>query len=232
MKIRNFVFMLVSAAMVFSSCNKIPANAELKTEIDSVSYWIGLVFANNLKEDGFEIPNSDVIARAFDEVFNEEELLFEPHIAQDLLMQYYQKIQESKLLEEYQGNKYAGELFLEENQTKEGVVTLPSGLQYKILVDGDGPKPALTDVVRVHYKGSFIDGNVFESSFEGDPVIFGVNGVITGWTEALQLMTVGSKWELYIPQDLAYGTQFRPGSPIQPFSALIFEVELIAIEEQ
>jgi len=232
MKIRNFVLLMVAAAMIFSSCNKIPTNAELKTEIDSVSYWIGIVFANNLKEDGFETFNSAVIGRAFDEVFAEEELLFEPHVAQDLFMQYYQNIQQSKLLEEYQDNKYAGELFLEENKSKEGVVMLPSGLQYKVLAEGDGPKPQLTDVIRVHYKGSLIDGSVFESSYDGDPVIFGVNGVITGWTEALQLMNVGSKWKLFIPQELAYGTQFRPGNPIDPFSALVFEVELLGIEEQ
>lgn len=232
MKIRNFVFVMVAAAMVFSSCNKMPTNAELKTEIDSVSYWIGIVFANNLKEDGFETFNSAVISRAFEEVFAEEELLFEPHVAQDLFMQYYQNIQQSKLLEEYQDNKYAGDLFLEENKSKEGVVTLTSGLQYKVLAEGDGPKPQLTDVIKVHYKGSLIDGSVFESSYDGDPVIFGVNGVITGWTEALQLMNVGSKWELYIPQDLAYGTQFRPGSPIKPFSTLVFEIELLGIEEQ
>jgi len=204
----------------------------LKTDVDSVSYWIGVVFANNIKGDGFEKPNSALIARAFDEVFNEEELLFEPQLAQNLLMQHYQKLQESKLLEEYQDNKYAGELFLEENKNKEGVITLPSGLQYKVLVEGDGPKPLATDVVHVHYKGSLIDGSVFEDSNDGEPAIFKVNGVISGWTEALLLMNIGSKWELYIPQELGYGTQFRPGSPIEPFSTLVFEVELLKIEEQ
>jgi FKBP-type peptidyl-prolyl cis-trans isomerase FklB len=232
MKLRNLLILLAAASLVFTSCNQVPANAELKTEIDSVSYWMGIVFANNVKDDGFEKPNSAVIARAFDEVFGEEELLFEPHIAQGFLMQYYQELQEVKLLEEHKDNKYAGELFLEENKDKEGVVTLSSGLQYKVLKEGDGPKPALTDMVRVHYKGSLIDGSVFENSFDGDPVIFKVNGVIPGWTEALQLMNTGSKWEIYIPQELGYGTQFRPGSPIAPFSALIFEVELLGIEEQ
>lgn len=232
MKLRNFLILLVTATIVFSSCNKIPANADLKTEVDSISYWIGVVFADNLKNDGFIKPNSALIARAFDEVFSGEELLFEPHIAQNLLMQHYQKLQEAQLLEEYQDNKYAGELFLEENKDKEGVVTLPSGLQYKVLVNGDGPKPELTDVIRVHYKGSLITGSEFESSYDGEPVIFKVNGVIPGWTEALLLMNTGSKWELYIPQELGYGTQYRPGSPIEPFSTLVFEVELLAIEEQ
>jgi FKBP-type peptidyl-prolyl cis-trans isomerase FklB len=200
MKLRNFLLLMVAATLVFSSCNKIPTNAELNTEIDSVSYWIGIIFANNIKDDGFDKPNSAVIARAFDEVFSEKELLFEPHVAQSYLMQHYQKRQEAKLLEEHQDNKYAGELYLDENKDKEGVVTLPSGLQYKILAEGDGPQPELTDIVKVHYKGSLIDGTVFENSFEGEPVIFKVNGVIAGWTEALQLMNTGSKWEIYIPQ--------------------------------
>ncbi len=174
----------------------------------------------------------DAITRAFDEVFSEKESLFEPHVAENLLRQYYQKIQETQLLEQFQDNKYEGELFLEENKTKEGVVTLPSGLQYKILKEGDGPKPELTDIVSVHYKGSFVNGSVFEDSNDGDPAIFGVNRVIPGWTEALQLMNVGSKWKLFVPQELAYGANVRPGSPIHPFSALVFEVELLGIEER
>lgn len=232
MKINHLILLTVAAAIIFSSCNKVAPDAELKTKNDSVSYWIGLVFANNLKKDGFESPNLDVVIRAFDEVFSEEESLFEPHIAESNLREYYQKLQEERLLAQYQDNKYEGELFLEENNAKEGVITLPSGLQYKVLKEGSGPKPQLTDIVRVHYKGSFIDGSVFEDSYDGDPAIFGVNRVIPGWTEALQLMTVGSKWKLFIPQELAYGASLRPGSPIQPFSTLVFEVELLGIEEQ
>ncbi len=232
MRISNFSFVLAAAAIILSSCNKVSSDAELRTENDSVSYWIGLVFANNLKSDGFETPNVDVISRAFDEVFAEEETLFEPHIAQNLLREYYQKLQETQLLEEFQDNKDAGELFLEGNKSKEGVVTLPSGLQYIVLEEGDGPKPEVTDIVRVHYIGSLIDGSVFEDSHEGDPAVFGVNRVIPGWTEVLQLMNVGSKWKVFIPQELAYGANVRTGSPIQPFSALIFEIELLGIEEQ
>ncbi len=232
MKISNLLFAMAATAILFSSCNKTSFNAELVTKNDSVSYWIGLVFANNLKNDGFEAPNLDVISRAFDEVFSEQETLLEPHVAQNLLREYYQKLQEEQLLEEFQSNKYEGELFLEENKSKEGVVTLPSGLQYIVLEEGEGAKPELTDIVRVHYKGSLIDGSVFEDSHDGDPAIFGVNRVIPGWTEALQLMSVGSKWKIFIPQELAYGTNVRPGSPIQPFSALIFEIELLGIEEQ
>jgi len=126
--------------------------------------------------------------------------------------------------------KPEGEAFLKQNGTKPGVVTRPSGLQYKILTDGKGPSPKATDSVTVHYEGQLVDGNVFDSSIKrGEPASFGVSQVIRGWTEALQLMKVGSKWEVYIPADLAYGAEARPGSPIPPNSALIFNVELLGI---
>lgn len=230
MQIRILIIGIAVALTGFSSCNQGSSNAELLTESDSVSYWMGVVLGNNLKQDGFDTVNPQVLARAFGEVFNDEDLLFETEEAQALLYEYYQKQQEKNLSEEYNENKLAGERFLDENKNKEGVVTLASGLQYKILKEGEGPKPALTDVVTVHYKGSLIDGTVFESSFEGDPVSFGVNGVIQGWTEALQLMNAGSRWEVYIPQELAYGAQYRQNSPIEPYSTLVFEVELISFE--
>ena len=124
----------------------------------------------------------------------------------------------------------ANSAFLANNSKQPGVVTLPDGLQYMIIKQGDGPKPTATDKVKCHYKGSFIDGTVFESSLErGEPIDFSVNGVIAGWTEALQLMPVGSKWRLFIPSDLAYGDQ--PNGKIKPGSTLVFEVELIAINK-
>ena len=132
-----------------------------------------------------------------------------------------------KIEQEFSSNKEEGNKFLKENATKEGVVVRESGLQYKIIKAGKGAIPELTDRVKVHYKGMFIDGTEFESS--KDPVVFEVMGVVAGWTEALSIMPVGSKWTLYIPQELAYGTQGTPF--IEPFSALIFEVELIGIEK-
>ncbi|UCG27607.1 MAG: FKBP-type peptidyl-prolyl cis-trans isomerase [Bacteroidales bacterium] len=231
MKTRTSLLTIAIAIFISSSCSRTATDTELRTENDSISYLTGMVLASNMKEDGFETMNPVIVAKAFDDVFNERELLFDPYDAQTLLREFYQKLNERKLLEEYEPNKQAGELFLEQNKAKEGVVTLPSGLQYKVLDEGNGPKPQLTDRVQVHYRGSLVDGTVFESSFDGDPAVFGVNGLIPGWTEALQLMNVGSTWEIYIPQDLAYGTNVRPGGAILPFSALIFEIRLIAIEE-
>jgi FKBP-type peptidyl-prolyl cis-trans isomerase FklB len=140
-----------------------------------------------------------------------------------------QQRQEAKSLEENGNVKTNGEQFLAENAKKKGITVTPSGLQYEIMKKGNGPKPVATDKVKVHYHGTLIDGTVFDSSVErGDPAEFGVTQVIQGWVEALQLMPVGSKWKLYIPQELAYGGR-AAGEKIKPFSALVFEVELIAI---
>jgi len=138
--------------------------------------------------------------------------------------------QEEKLKEEFADDIAVGEKFLSENKSREGVVTLPSGLQYEVIKEGNGPKPTATDRVRVHYHGTLPDGTVFDSSVDrGEPAEFGVGQVIKGWTEALQLMPVGSKWKLYIPYDLAYGS--RGSGQIKPFSPLVFDVELLGIDQ-
>jgi len=139
--------------------------------------------------------------------------------------------QEEEMKKQFAPQIEAGEKFLEENKTKDGVVTLPDGLQYKVIKEGKGEKPAATDMVKVHYHGTLIDGTVFDSSVDrGQPSTFNVSGVIRGWTEALQLMPEGSKWTVYVPYDLAYGAQDR--GKIPPFSTLIFDVELISIEKK
>jgi FKBP-type peptidyl-prolyl cis-trans isomerase len=141
------------------------------------------------------------------------------------------KQQQEKAQEAGAANKKQGDAFLADNKTKEGVVTLPSGLQYKILTAGTGPKPTASDSVVCNYRGTFIDGKEFDSSYKrGQPATFPVTGVIKGWTEALELMPVGSKWQLFVPSDLAYGDAGRPG--IEPSSTLIFEVELLSIEDK
>ena len=138
---------------------------------------------------------------------------------------------EEKMLVQGEANKKEGDAFLAENKTKEGVVALPSGLQYKILKEGAGPKPAATDTVVCNYKGTLLDNTEFDSSYKrGQPATFPVSGVIKGWTEALQLMPVGSKWELFIPADLAYGARGGPGGGIGPNATLVFEVELMSIQ--
>jgi len=150
--------------------------------------------------------------------------------AQMYLQTTMQKIQAQQMEKQYGANKTAGEQFLATNKSKTGVVTTASGLQYEVIKKGNGPVPTETSRVKVHYHGTLIDGTVFDSSVDrGEPAEFGVNQVIKGWTEALQLMPVGSKYKLYIPQELAYGAQEQ--GTIKPFSVLIFEVELISIEQ-
>ncbi len=174
--------------------------------------------------------NINIIQQALVQAIKGGELKMSAEDADAFLRATMEKIQAKKAEVEYGENRAAGEAFLAENAKREGVVTTESGLQYEIIKAGKGEKPAATDKVTVHYRGTLLDGTEFDSSYErGKPAQFGVNQVIKGWTEALQLMPVGSKWKLYIPQELAYGSQNT--GRIQPFSALIFEVELLGIEK-
>jgi FKBP-type peptidyl-prolyl cis-trans isomerase FklB len=159
-------------------------------------------------------------------IFNNETLRFTPQEANEKITTYINAMNE----ERFGQFKAEGEAFLKENANREEVSVLPSGLQYEVIEKGDGAKPSGTDQVTVHYHGTLTDGTVFDSSVNrGTPASFGVNQVIKGWTEALQLMPVGAKWKLYIPENLAYGANPHPGGPIKPYMALIFDVELIAI---
>lgn len=196
----------------------------LKTFQDSLNYAIGLSLANFYKQQGVTNINGALVVRAVNDVRNNKPLLDEQQ-AQTCIMSFVQRQQEEKSA----ANKKLGLEFLAANAKKPGVVTLPSGLQYQIIKQGTGPKPALTDMVRVHYHGTLIDGKVFDSSIErGQPIELNVNGVIPGWTEALQMMPVGSKWKLFIPSNLAYGDR-QAGQLIAPGSTLIFDVELLDI---
>ena len=198
----------------------------LTTLKDSASYGLGILVAQNFKTQNIEI-NADLLQKGFNEVMKGEKIPFNDMMANQLVQKYMQR-EQSKAFEP---NRITGEKFLEENKKKEGVVTLPSGLQYQIMKAGDGPKPASTDKVKTHYHGTLIDGTVFDSSVQrGEPITFPVTGVIPGWIEALQLMPVGSKWKLFIPQNLAYGSR-GSGPTIKPYSALVFEVELLGIEK-
>ena len=198
----------------------------LTTLKDSASYGLGVLVAQNFKSQNIEI-NAELLQKGFNEVMKGEKTPITDMQANSLIQKYMQKEQAKA----FEPNRLAGEKFLADNKTKEGVVTLPSGLQYQIMKAGDGPKPASTDKVKTHYHGTLIDGTVFDSSVQrGEPITFPVTGVIPGWIEALQLMPVGSKWKLYIPQALAYGPR-GSGPTIKPYSALVFEVELLGIEK-
>lgn len=200
----------------------------LKTSIDSVSYAIGQDIGNSLKSQGLSNLNPTLLIKAIQDVVKNQPLLLSKEQCDMSIRDFLQKAAAEKIAK----NKAAGEQFLAANKTKQGVVTLPSGLQYQVIKEGTGPKPALTDKVKTHYHGTLIDGTVFDSSVDrGQPISFAVNGVIPGWTEALQLMPVGSKWKLFIPSELAYGDR-QAGPKIGPGSTLIFEVELLEIVKE
>jgi FKBP-type peptidyl-prolyl cis-trans isomerase FklB len=195
----------------------------MKNGIDSISYAIGINIAGNLKQQNLKV-NSAIMAKAIDQVLNEQTPLMDANVANAYIQGYFQ----NESMKKGAVNKAIGDKYLAENKTKTGVVTLPSGLQYSIMKEGTGVKPASTDKVKVHYHGTLIDGSVFDSSVDrGQPAEFGVTQVIQGWVEALQLMPVGSKWKLFIPSNLAYGPQGPPS--IGPNQVLIFEVELLDI---
>lgn len=286
---------VVAIATGLSSCAQAP-KAELKTEIDSLSYAIGLSrsqqgltqfleqqgvdsaqYSNFLKGvlegakssdisekmaysvgmqigqmiavNWYESINHELFGNDSTKTINKEDMLagffagvtgkgrvMDPIIATTYTDDKMKSVKEASLLERFGENKAAGEKFLEENKAKEGVVTTESGLQYKVITEGKGQVPTSTDRVKVHYKGTLIDGTEFDSSYsrkdkDGNPQpsTFRANQVIKGWTEALTMMPIGSKWELYIPQELAYGSLGK--GTIPPFSTLIFEVELLSIEK-
>lgn len=190
------------------------------------SYGVGMSIAESLSQQDLSNLDLDQVMAGMSAIFNNEAPLMSPDEANFEIQNY---LNEQKMLK-FEGNKTAGAAFLAENAKRSEVKTTPSGLQYEILQEGQGPNPGPTTQVTVHYHGTLIDGTVFDSSVErGVPATFGVNQVIKGWTEALQLMNAGSKFRLSIPEDLAYGANPHPGGAIEPFSALIFDVELISI---
>jgi len=214
------------------SLTKVPVK-EFSNQMDSVSYAVGVLVAQNFRSQNVTL-NPEMVAKGFASVVKGDKLSMTEAECQNVMNSFMMKNQERQAAEsakQFFPNKEAGEKFLAENKKKDSVVTTASGLQYKIIKMGTGPKPLATDKVKTHYHGTLIDGQVFDSSVQrGEPISFPVSGVIPGWVEALQLMPVGSKWKLYIPQELAYGIR-GGGQTIKPYSALIFEVELIEIEK-
>lgn len=193
--------------------------------MDKLSYALGLSMGHNFLGSGIKSLNIEDFARGVEAVYKQEKPEIGFDEAKQIINEFFSNLQE-QIAEE---NKRAGEAFLAENAKRPGVVTLPSGLQYEVLAEGKGRKPKATDKVQCHYHGTLIDGQVFDSSIQrGAPAVFGVNQVIPGWVEALQLMPEGSRWKLYIPSGLAYGEQGAGGS-IPANATLVFEVELIKI---
>ena len=193
--------------------------------MDKFSYAIGLGIGQNLLSMGAQGINVEDFAQAVADVLNRKETAISHNEAREIVNKYFMEL-EAKMNAE---NIEKGKAFLAENAKKEGIVTLPSGLQYEVITEGNGKKPSATDKVKCHYEGTLIDGTLFDSSIKrGQPAVFGVNQVIRGWVEALQLMSEGSKWRLFIPSELGYGAQ-QAGEMIPPHSTLIFEVELIEV---
>lgn len=208
---------------------------ELKTQKDKVSYAIGLDVGNGLKKNEVDV-DPDIVAKAIKDILSgNKPLMTEQEVKTTILdlQKDVQAKQQERMKAQGDKNKKEGEAFLAQNKTKDGVKTLPSGLQYTVITEGKGKSPKASDTVTVQYRGTLIDGTEFDSSYKrGQPATFPVGGVIKGWTEALQLMQEGSKWQLFIPSDLAYGASGTQGGPIGPNAVLIFEVELVSIKAQ
>ena len=217
--------LIVSIALIFSSCTDTATYKTPETEMEKVSYSLGVNMASSVKQQGMETIDAQAVAKAFADVFEGNNLDISEEESMTTLQEFFGKMKAEKSAKANE----AGAAYLTENGAKEGVITTESGLQYEVIVSGDGAKPTTADQVTVHYHGMLTDGTVFDSSVDrGEPATFGVTQVIKGWTEALQLMSVGDKWKLTIPSGLAYGDQ-GAGGMIGPGATLVFEVELIGI---
>lgn len=201
--------------------------------MDKLSYALGIGIGSQLAGMGAKELNIDDFAQAIKDVISGSELKVDNAEAQTLVQNFFQEQeakQQAAAAEAGKAAKAAGEAFLAENGKKEGVVTLPSGLQYQVLKEGNGKKPSATDQVVCHYEGTLIDGTIFDSSYKrNEPATFGLNQVIPGWTEGVQLMQEGAKYRFFIPYNLAYGER-GAGAQIPPFAALVFDVELIEVK--
>jgi FKBP-type peptidyl-prolyl cis-trans isomerase FklB len=230
MNMKTFILILSVVTLASTSCcNHTQTTTSLKNETDTASFYIGYSFGMQLKNAAIMQPKLTAIVAGINAALQKKD----PPAEQQSMGMYINKYIEKKVAEKAEKAKKDGEEFLEKNGKKKDIVTTESGLQYKVETKGEGPLPTGTDVVKVHYRGTFLDGTEFDSSIKrGEPFQFQAgSGVIKGWSEAVQLMPVGSKWTLYIPSDLAYGPQGYYGG-IGPNETLIFEVELLEILPQ
>ena len=240
MKLVKKLAVVAITVSLFSCGNQAQDVKILETELDSVSYAVGLSMSGQLKSNFSEV-NKSILAQGIRNGLDSTNLLIDAKDMQEVLSGYFKKKQQAQMEEQqaaaskaaeakFGENKKAGEDFLEANKSKKGVKTTESGIQYIVLKEGSGEKPAgpMTKV-KVHYHGTNIEGNIFDSSVDrGTPATFGLNQVIKGWTEGVQLMNEGAKYKFFIPQELAYGAQ-QKGENIKPFSTLIFEIELLEV---
>ena len=240
MKLVKKLAVVAITVSMFSCGNQVQDVKILETELDSVSYAVGLSMSGQLKSNFSEV-NKSILSQGIRNGLDSTNLLIDAKDMQEVLSGYFKKKQQAQMEEQqaaaskaaeakFGENKKAGEDFLEANKSKKGVKTTESGIQYIVLKEGSGEKPAgpMTKV-KVHYHGTNIEGNIFDSSVDrGTPATFGLNQVIKGWTEGVQLMNEGAKYKFFIPQELAYGAQ-QKGENIKPFSTLIFEIELLEV---
>ena len=215
------LFLILSQVKVKAQHNHV----KLVSEIDSVSYAVGMNIANSLKSGVIDTLNYEIFTEAIKDVIIHNHANMDGQLSNTVINNYVAKTKEAKM----ESMTAEGRAFLSENAKKEGVVSLPSGLQYKVIKEGNGPIPIDGQTIKANYRGTLINGKQFDSSYDrGQPATFGVNQVIAGWTEALKLMPVGSQWELYIPHNLAYGERAM-GANIPAYSTLIFTIELLEI---
>ena len=224
---------VIALCSIFIAAAAYGEEISLKDSKDKVSYAIGLDVGNAMKKQSIDI-NTDIFMRGVKDALSDGKKLMTDEEVRETMTAFSREMaekQKEKMKKLGEKNKQEGDVFLAENKKKEGVKTLPSGLQYKVITEGSGKTPTASDTVTVNYRGTLIDGTEFDSSYKrGQPATFPVNGVIKGWTEALQLMKEGAKWQIFIPSDLAYGDK-GAGNVIGPNAVLVFDVELISVKE-
>lgn len=234
MKLQRLLLATAAVAVLASCQSGGMGSASIKSETDSLSYAFGIYYGTNFQSNPY-LKEGDLNYAAFSkgmkDGFSKDSTVKKMTVeeAVEFVNGYFKKIEDKKSAD----NLVKGQKFLEENKSKEGVIVDSTGLQYKVVTEGTGEMPKETDIVKVNYRGTLIDGTQFDSSYDrGEPAQFGLNRVIRGWTIGLQKMKVGSKYILYVPAELGYGANVRPGSPIGPNETLIFEVELLEIVKE
>lgn len=229
MKFTKIILGMAIAAVAFTACNKKGGSVKLKNDIDSVSYCIGVSIGMSLKDADLPDFNAEIFKKTVEDIRSGKEAMMDQQQINMFMQSYFSSLQAKNS----EKSLKAGQDFLAKNKERAEVKTTESGLQYEVIQEGTGAVPTIDDMVSVHYKGTLIDGEVFDSSYErNEPVSFAVTGVIPGWTEALQLMKVGSKYKVYIPSELGYGANPNPRSKIKPNAVLIFEMELLSIDKK